>query len=205
MKTKNKIKRGYRKLTGAPLADKSLLVSGKMTNNVNFKTPAVDLVLMANTANQLIAATVQADGGTAEDTEHKHVLENTVRNQLDTQANYVEITAQNNAEIILSSGFDLVDGSHSPALVTGSSILSVTNVASTKLGVEVAIDPNAWSYEFQVSTAPGVWVHWETFTDPHDIVLVNLVPGTLYNIRVRVHGVGNQRSEWSEPVAHMAT
>jgi hypothetical protein len=31
------------------------------------------------------------------------------------------------------------------------------------------------------------------------------VPGTLYNIRLRVLGVGNQRSEWSEPVSHMAT
>jgi len=50
-----------------------------------------------------------------------------------------------------------------------------------------------------------VWAHWETFTDPHDIVLLNLVPGTTYGIRVRVLGAGNQRSEWSEPVSHMAT
>jgi hypothetical protein len=205
MKTKNKIKRAYRKLTGAPLADKSLLVSSKMTANPNFLKPEVDLVLMATTANQLLAATVQADGGSTEDTAHKHALEETVKGQLDTQANYVENIAQNNVEIILSSGFDLANQTHTPALVTGSSIISVTNLASTKLGLEVVIDPNAWSYEIAVSITPGVWLHWESFTDPNDIVLLNLVPGQMYGLRVRVHGVGNQRSEWSEPVNHMAT
>ena len=78
-------------------------------------------------------------------------------------------------------------------------------MAPNKLGITVVPDPNAWAYEFQVSTAAGVWVHWETFTDPYDIVLINLVSGQMYGIRVRVHGVGNQRSEWSEPVNHMAT
>jgi hypothetical protein len=205
MKSKNKILRGYRKLTGAPLADKSLLVAGKMTNNPSFKDPDVDLTLMTTTANQLLAATVKADGGTTEDTAHKNALEVTVRGQLDMQANYVENAAQNNAEVILSSGFDLANQTHTPSVVTGSSITGVTNVASTKLGLTVAIDPEAWAYEIQVSTTAGIWGHWETFTDPYDIVLLNLVPGQLYGIRVRVHGVGNQRSNWSEPVSHMAT
>ena len=109
MKQKNKILRNYRRLTGAPLADKSLLVAGKMTNNPNFKDPDVDLALMTTTANQLLAATVKADGGTTEDTAHKNALEDTVKGQLDTQANYVENAAQNNAEIILSSGFELAN------------------------------------------------------------------------------------------------
>ena len=129
----------------------------------------------------------------------------TVKGQMDTQANYVENIAQNNAEIILSSGFDLANQSHTPAVVTGSAIKGVTNAAPNKLGIEVEIDPNAWGYEIQVSTAAGVWVHWETFTDPNDIELLNLVSGQLYGLRVRVLGVGNQRSEWSEPVSHMAT
>lgn len=48
------------------------------------------------------------------DTEHKHTLEATVISQMDTQANYVEQIAQNNAEIILSSGFELANQTHSP-------------------------------------------------------------------------------------------
>lgn len=206
MKTKNKIKRGsYQKLTGAPLADKSLLVAGKMTGNAHFTGPAVPLALQTSTANDLLVATVKADGGSMEDTAHKNALEVTVKAQLDTQANYVENIAQNNAEIILSSGFDLASQTHNPSVVTGSSITAVTNLASTKLGLTVTIDPEAWTYQVQICTPSGIWQHLENFTDPHDIVLENLVPGTLYNIRLRVLGVGNQRSEWSEPVSHMAT
>jgi hypothetical protein len=36
-------------------------------------------------------------------------------------------------------------------------------------------------------------------------ITLNLVPGQLYGLCVRVHGVGNQRSEWIEPINHMAT
>ncbi len=202
---KNKILRKYRRLAAPPLADKALLVAGKMALNPIFVKPDVDLALMTTTANTLLAATVQADGGTPEDTEHRNNLMTTVINQLDTQANYVENIAQNSAEIILTSGFDLASTTRTPALVTGSSIVGLTNVASTKLAVEVVVDPNAWSYEFQTCAVPGVWVNSGVFTDPHDITLVNLVPGTNYGVRVRVHGVGNQVSEWSAPVAQMAT
>ncbi len=205
MNKKNKILRKHRSLTGAPLADKSLHVVGKMTGNPNFLKPDVDPTLMTTTANQLLAATVTAIDGTTEDTAHKQALEVTVKGQMDTQANYVENIAQNNAEIILSSGFDLANQSHTPAVVTGSAIKGVTNPAPNKLGIEVEIDPNAWGYEIQVSIVANVWLHWETFTDPNDIELLNLVSGQLYGLRVRVLGVGNQRSEWSEPVSHMAT
>jgi hypothetical protein len=202
---KQHVLRTYNKMPAPAVAEKTLLVVGKMTGNAYFTKPDVDLTLLTTTANSLIAAVAKAEDGTSEDTAHKTAILVTLRGLLDTQANYVENIAQNSEEIILSSGFDLASTSRTPALVTGSSITDVTNVASTKLDIEVTIDPNAWGYEFQVSTAPGVWVHWETYTDPHDIVLLNLVPGQMYGIRVRVLGAGNQRSEWSEPVSHMAT
>jgi hypothetical protein len=139
------------------------------------------------------------------DTEHKHILEAIVIGQMDTQANYVENIAQNNAEIILTSGFELANQTHNASVVTGSSITDVANLASTKLGLTVVIDPEAWAYQVEISTVAGVWQHWENFTDPHNIVLEGLVPGQVYSIRIRVLGVGNQRSEWSEPVSHMST
>jgi len=49
-----------------------------------------------------------------------------------------------------------------------------------------------------------VWVAAGYFTDPRNVTLVNLTPGTMYNIRVRVHGSSNQISDWSDPVSHMA-
>jgi len=203
--SKQRVLRNYNKLPAAAAAEKTLLVASKMAGNAYFVKPDVDVTLLTTTANSLIAAVAKAEDGTMEDTAHKNSILTTLRGLLDRQANYVENIAQNNPEIILSSGFDLASTTRTPALVTGASITAVTNVASTKLGVEVTIDENAWGYEFQLSTTPGVWVHGETFTDPHDIVLVGLTPGQVYGIRVRVLGAGNQRSEWSEPVSHMAT
>jgi hypothetical protein len=153
----------------------------------------------------LIAAVVQAADGTRSDTAHKNAIQKVLIAQLDTQANYVENVAQNDAEIILSSGFGLASTTRQPALVTGTAITAVTNVASTKLGVELVVDSNAWAYEFQLSTVPDVWGLGCIFTDPRDITLTGLVPGMTYALRVRVHGSNNQVSEWSAPVSQMAT
>jgi hypothetical protein len=202
---KHLILRSYARLPATLLADKALLVAEKMTDNPNFTDPDVALTLLTDTANQLIAATVQAADGTKRDTAHKHALQKVLIAQLNTQANYVENAAQNSAEIILSSGFDLASTTRLPALVTGTAITAVTNVASTKLGVELVVDSNAWAYELQLSTVPDVWSLGFIFTDPRDITLTGLVPGTIYAIRVRVHGSNNQVSEWSMPVSHMAT
>jgi hypothetical protein len=44
-----------------------------------------------------------------------------------------------------------------------------------------------------------------TFTDPHDAVFTGLTPGTMYQIRAKVMGSGNQETQWCEVVTHMAT
>jgi mannose/fructose-specific phosphotransferase system component IIA len=45
----------------------------------------------------------------------------------------------------------------------------------------------------------------KTFTDPHGLVLTDLISGTTYSIRVQVMGSGNQTTEFCEAVTHMAT
>ena len=202
---KTKILRNYNKMPAPALAEKALSIATKMTGNAYFPTPDVAPALLTTTANNLVTATAATVNGTPADTAHKKTVQDTLVALLDRQANYVENIAQNNPEIILSAGFDLASHSHAPALVTGTAILAVTNDASTKLGLKVQIDPNGWAYEIQASTAPGVWVHWETYTDPHDIQLLNLTSGQTYGLRARVLGSNNQRSEWSGPVSHMAT
>ena len=69
----------------------------------------------------------------------------------------------------------------------------------------MAIGPNVWGVEVQVSSEPNVWVAAGYFTDPRDVTPTNLKPGTLYGIRACVHGSSNQVSDWSDTVTHMAT
>jgi len=85
------------------------------------------------------------------------------------------------------------------------SILSVTNVTTTKFAVTVAPAAHAWAVQFQLRAAAGAWFFTEAFTDLRNIVIPGLIPGTLYEMRVQVIGSKNQRSEWSETLTHMAT
>jgi hypothetical protein len=199
------IRRSYTKQPAESVAEKALGVAEKMKDNPNFTDPDVPLALLTTTANQLVAAIALTDNGTKVDTAQKQAIKATLIAQLNTQANYVENIAQNDPVIIVSSGFGLASTVRLPAWITGSAITRVTNAATTKLGLAVRVDKNAWAYEIQLSTAPDVWVPGGVFTDPHDITLTKLVPGTIYSIRVRVHGSNNQVGEWSSPVSHMAT
>jgi hypothetical protein len=118
-------------------------------------------------------------------------------------ADYVELTSQNNQTKLLSSGFSLASTPRIQAQVGTTAILSVSNVATTKLELQVA--DNAWCYIVQTSTAPNVWVTGATFTNPHDAVLTDLTLGTTYAIRVCAMGSGNQQSKWPDVVNHMST
>ena len=79
------------------------------------------------------------------------------------------------------------------------------NVASTKLGLDLDVQGSVWSVPVQMMTAPNVWVTLGVFTDLNDVVLTNLVPGTVYTLRACAMAAGNQQSEWCTPVSHMST
>jgi hypothetical protein len=85
------------------------------------------------------------------------------------------------------------------------SISAVTNVASGKLGLVVAVADNAWAYIVEYTNLTTNAVKTQVFTDPHGMVLTGLTPGVNYSIRVQVMGSGNQVTEFCEAVTHMAT
>jgi len=85
------------------------------------------------------------------------------------------------------------------------SILSVTNVASGKLGLELQVADNAWVYVVEYTDLTANVVKTQQFTDPHNVVLLGLVSGHNYSMRVQVMGSGNQTTEFCEAVTHMAT
>jgi hypothetical protein len=58
----------------------------------------------------------------------------------------------------------------------------------------------------QYSTnANGNWQDAGIYTKTRDIVLQQLTPGTVYNVRVRAFGGSTGHSDWSDPVSKMAT
>jgi hypothetical protein len=195
----------YIKLTDAELGNSALHVSAQVDGNANFTTSPVTPAALNTAATGFLAAMAVCQDGTKQDTLHKNALRDALISQLDELAAYVEITAKNNAEVMVSSGFNLTSTTAvKPAPVGAVSITAVSNAAGGSLNLAMDYGPNVWAFETQVSTAPNVWVAAGYFTHPRNVTLTNLTPGTLYNIRVRVHGSRNQVSDWSDPVSHMA-
>jgi hypothetical protein len=199
------ILRNYLEMDDSPLGEFGLKIGTGMTGNANFTSPPFTGAQITTKSNDYINGVAAALNGTPEDTANKSVLQTALLAALDQTADYVEYIAQNDQAKILSAGFTLASTSRAQALVGNTGILSVTNLASTKLELELQVAPNAWCYIIQTSTSPGVWTTALIVTNPHDAVLTNLTPGTTYGIRACAMGSGNQQSEWSDAVNHMST
>ena len=203
---KNHIIRSYNGLPDGQLGDFALHIATSLTGNGNFTTPPITtgaLTTQATAYNVSVAACVN---GTPAQTLDKNTKRDALINTLDTLANYVELTANNDPQKIISSGFSLASTTRQQAVPGMTSILSVNNVATGKLGLDLQTADNAWAYIVQYAPQSGGGQPLTaTFTNPHDVTLENLSPGTLYSLRVLVMGSANQRTNWCDPVQHMST
>lgn len=200
------IRRTFRRKPGAALGGVALHVADCLDGNISFPALPITLAILRSKAAAFADAVAACVDGRKLETVHKNTLRAELIALLNEEADYVEVAAKNDQEVLLSSGFDVGAGNPpTPVGVGLTAILAVLNEASTKLRLKLLVAHHARSYEVQMSIVPGVWVFLESFSDPHDVVLTDLVPGTVYAIRARALGSKNQRSEWCLPVSHMAT
>jgi hypothetical protein len=197
----------YIHLGDDPLGDFSLHVSAEMDGNVNFPTPKVKPADLKTATLTFQAAVAVCKDGTSQDTLHKKTLRAALIALLDQNLADVELTANNDPEIMKSSGYKLANagGGVKPAPVGTVTITGITNLGGGSLNLSLDMGANVWGVEVQVSTVPGVWMPAGYFTDPRNVSPAGLIAGTMYSIRARVHGSYNQMSDWSDPVSHMVT
>lgn len=177
-----------------------------LTGNSDFETPAVPLNTLKLATTDFQDAAGRTLDGTTADTEQKKELRATLLALLNQQADYVEKQANYNPALMRSTGYNLTVDSKAARLVPGSSaILSAKNEVTTKIRLELKVADNAWSYLIYVRVGTGAWQLWQVFSDPHDVVVAGLVPGTMYDFRVQVLGSKNQLSDFSDSLSHMAT
>ncbi len=202
---KNHVLHNYAQTTDGQLGDFALHVATSLTGNGNFPTPPITPVALTGQANSFITLVAAAVNGTPAQTLAKNTLRGQLITSLDTLATYVELTANNDAQKILLSGFELASTSHAAAVPGKTAILSATNTATGKLGLELQLADNAWCYIVEYTALPNGAVKTATFTSVRDAVLTGLTSGTMYSIRAQVMGSGNQVTDWCDAVQHMAT
>jgi hypothetical protein len=157
-------------------------------------------------ATEFSVADAACVGGSSTDTAHKKAVRAELISLTDTTADAVEQLAQGNVEILTASGFHLTSpGGVSPSPVGTVTIQSITNVATTKLGLVLNYYGNVWAVIVECQTAPNVWTKIAVFTDLKNTVIPNLTPGTTYTFRVCAMAAGNQTSEYCIPMSAMST
>ena len=183
----------------------AILVIVCLKNNLLF--PNLPVGIAALTTLQTVfqnAITTAAQGGklaTAAKNEARDGLISALRQ---TAAYVQSLTPTLTLSQVLSSGFDVANGNTTPTPLT-QPVFTLDNSTTTQLAVALSAVPNAKAYQVQFSSGAGAWLEAGIYPNTKGIVLQNLAPGTIYNVRLRAVGGSTQYSDWSATVSLMAT
>ena len=192
----------------ARLKDTSFNIFGSsvilaMTNNPAFTNPLVPLAtlsaLQTDYAQKLVA---NLTGGTVA-TAAKNQARAALTDGLRRQGIYVQGVATDLA-VLLSSGYSSVSQNRSQTELVKPWILKVLNNGTGQLTLRVTPIANARNYQVQLQVGGGEWQEAGIFPQARRMVLANLTPGTIYNIRVRALGGSTGYSEWSPVTSRMS-
>ena len=121
-------------------------------------------------------------------------------------AAYVQSVSLESLSMMLSSGYQNVLPSSPSGPLDAPTILKVANNGTTQVLLRLTPVANANSYVTRLSSDGGkTWVSGGISSQARNIVLTNLVPGTVYTIQAQALGGSTGESPWSTPVSIMAT
>jgi hypothetical protein len=199
---------GFRSKSAEQLAAAAGGIITGLTGNPAFPSPPVELKTVQGAVDELNAAlAAQAHGGTAATAEKKNKQEALIT-LLRKLKHCVEDNCDNNAAIVLSTGFQVAVATRIRAPLGNPSILSVDRGNSSELVLKVTPIARAKCYEVRsaavgAGNVPGPWQTAGLFTNSRSMTIADLVPGTTYMFQVRAVGGSTGYSDWSNPVSRM--
>lgn len=200
-----KVLRTYKKLSDGALSEKAQHVHDVMVAGGSFPTSVMTALAFQGTIDVFNTNAAAAVGGSTTDTANKNNARVQLISNLDALADWVDANSGGDSSFILANGFDPSATSRS-AVVLGVPVLqTLTNYANTKLKLTSTVVTGATGYEAQTSVGAGAWSNSIVFTSSRNMILENLTPGTIYNVRVRAFGGNNQHGEWSGVISQMCT
>jgi hypothetical protein len=105
---------------------------------------------------------------------------------------------------LLSSGYSAASRNTAQTQLASPWILKVLNDFSGQLTLRVTPIRNARNYQVQIQVGDGAWQEAGFFTQARRMVVPNLTPGTVYNLRVRALGGSTGVSPWSNVTSRMS-
>ena len=144
------------------------------------------------------------NGGRVEIAE-KNVARTALVAALRQNANYVQLVAETDLPLLLSSGYKAVSTNRTSGPLTKPVITNVDNFQSTVLMIGADADSRSRAQELRFRTGAGDYQSGGVHTKAKRMMLENLVPGSTVEVQTRSVGGTTGYSDWSDPVSHMAT
>lgn len=200
----NHVSMAFCKATDSSLGVFASGVVAGLTDNSNlFPNPPVTPSSLGDARTSFVGAVDVSRQGSVAQTVAKNSLRAELIALLRTLATYVGGVANGDATVIRAAGFDVTMRGYNPQTpLPKPTELRIRLGQSTQLIVNVKRIKNARSYEVQMR-AGGSWQSAGTFTQGRRMILEKLVPGTVYEIRVRAVGGSTGYSDWSDTTSHM--
>jgi hypothetical protein len=197
----------YHSLGEAALAERGLSIAAQMILATFTVTSTVTAAVLKAKAQSLVDSIAVCQTGTTQDTLNKSKIIKELLALLDILCNDVEnaANAAGNPAIVPAFGFTLASGTRTSAVPGPTAILNATNPGTGKIGLELLHDSAAWCYLVEDTLLPNGPTKTYTFTDPDNVVLVNLTSGSMHSLRACTMVAKNQTGPWCEPVQHMST
>ncbi len=184
-------------------------VLDKLWGNVNFSSPPMASTVLRDARDAFMQALAdQAQGGMAATAakNNKRAALIAILRQL---ARYVEDNCANDLAKLLSSGFNVVNRNNAQSPLVTPHIKTIKTGMSGQLLVQVTAVKNVKTFESRIALlgadgTPGPWQPGGLCSNSRAIPFNGLTPGQTYMVQVRAIGGSTGRSDWSDPVSHMA-
>jgi len=193
----------YTRLPDASLSTFARSVLVGMTNNPAFPNPLVPLTELSALQSDFAAKLAASTGGGRALTAAKNKAREALTAGLRRQGLYVQGVARDLTEL-LSSGYWAASRNTAQTQLTKPVIQKILNEYSGQLTLRVSPVANARNYQVQIQVDDGSWQEVGFFNQARRIVVANLTPGTVYNLRVRALGGSTGTSDWSPVTSRMA-
>jgi hypothetical protein len=205
MLKKLKVSLAYNRYPDAMVGEIATAIITAMTGNPAFPTPIISLSAVAALQNTFREARATAADGGKQLTAAKNQARQALLDALDANAMYVQVLARYDLAMFLSSGYQVASTNRAQTQLSAPTIAGFENEMTTQLVVRLTPIANAYCYEVQTSVGTGAWQAAGSFTAARKIIIPNLTPGTVYNIRARAIGGSTGYSDWSDPSSHIVT
>jgi hypothetical protein len=200
-----KISTNFVPYTDSGFQVKASVILSSMEGNPYFTNPVPPLDTIAQLVSAYSDALIQARNKDIVAIAVKNEARKTLEHQLTRLALYVMYIADDNEQILVSSGYSLTKTPSSQKIDHPGGVILNNGITSGQLIAKIKAAKGANSYSFEITNGPITNdSKWEAFNSSRcSFTFNNLKPGQFYSVKVAVLGTGTQKS-YSNPASQWA-